>query len=397
MIDSRPRPARPLLRVGALAGAIALAAAAGLAVAASGPAPQHALDLAQAPGHCGAPPDSLAAGPVSFQVTDDSRDFVNVYVIDASSTGTVYAEIRDLAPHATLPLETDLGAGSYAVRCVFSNGKIDTSSAISVTGTTDQAVPGYRAMPDLDLQTPVRAYTAWVESQLPKLLADSRTLDTDVASGNLAAAKQAWLTAHLDYERLGAAYNAFGDFDGEIDGTATGLPSGISDSSWMGFFATEYALWHGAPAAKVRTLTKSLVSNVAALQQDFPSEEVDPGDLPLRTHEILENALQFQLTGIADYGSGTTLATTYANTQGTAELLSILAPLIERSDPQLLASARKALSVLQQALSADSNAAAWPPVSSLSTPQRQRLDADLGQLLETLSGVPALLYPRTNA
>jgi high-affinity iron transporter len=252
-------------------------------------------------------------------------------------------------------------------------------------------------MPDLDLQTPVRAYTAWVDSQLPKLLADCRTLDADVASGDLAAAKQEWLTAHLDYERLGAAYNAFGDFDGEIDGMANGLPSGTSDSSWSGFFATEYALWHGAPAPKIHTLTKSLVSNVAALQQDFPSEEIDPGDLPLRSHEILENALRFQLTGIADYGSGTTLATINANTQGTAELLSILSPLIERADPQLLASAREGLSVLQQALTADSNGATWLPVSSLSTAQRQRLDADLGQLLETLSGVPALLFSRTNA
>jgi high-affinity iron transporter len=218
-----------------------------------------------------------------------------------------------------------------------------------------------------------------------------------VASGDLAAAKPAWLTAHLDYERLGAAYNAFGDFDGEIDGMANGLPSGTSDASWTGFFATEFALWHGAPAATVRTLTKSLVSNVAALQQDFPSEEIDPGDLPLRTHEVLENALQFQLTGIADYGSGTTLATIYANTQGTTELLSILSPLIERSDPQLLASAREGLAVVQRALTADSDADAWPPVSSLSSVRRQRLNADLGQLLETLSGVPALLYPRTAA
>jgi high-affinity iron transporter len=397
VIDQRPRRSRPLLRVGALAGAIAFAAAAGLAVAADGPAPRHLLDLAQAPGHCGAPPGSLGAGPVSFRVTDDSRDFVNVYVIDASSTDTVYAEIQDLAPHATVPLETDLGAGSYAVRCVFSDGKIDTSSAISVTGTTDEAAPGYRAMPDLDLQTPVRTYTAWVESQLPKLLTDCRALDADVASGDLAAAKDAWLTAHLDYERLGAAYNAFGDFDAEIDGMANGLPDGTSDSSWTGFFATEYALWHGASAVKVRTLTKSLVSNVAALQQDFPSEEVDPGDLPLRSHEILENALQFQLTAIADYGSGTTLATIYANTEGTAELLSVLAPLVERSDPQLLASAREGLSELQQTLTADSAARGRLPGPSLSTAQHQRLDADLDQLLETLSGVPALLYPRTDA
>jgi hypothetical protein len=36
-------------------------------------------------------------------------------------------------------------------------------------------------------------------------------------------------------------------------------------------------------------------------------------------------------------------------------------------------------------------------VAQLTTGQRQRLDADLGQLLETLSAVPNLLYPRTDA
>ena len=45
-------------------------------------------------------------------------------------------------------------------------------------------------------------------------------------------------------------------------------------------------------------------------------------------HEILENALEFQLTGHDDYGSGTTLATTQANITGTLELLAILHPLL---------------------------------------------------------------------
>ena len=387
---------RPSLRVGALVVAIAFAAAAGTAVAAGGPSTRNALDLAQSPGACGTPPGTLAAGPVTFQVTDDSRDFVNVYVI-AATGGDVYAEIQELAPHATLPLATDLGAGAYAVRCVFGDGETGTSSTIRVSGTTDEAVPGYPAMPDLAMQTPVHEYSAWIESRLPTLVADCRTLDADVASGNIAAAKQAWLTAHLDYERLGAAYNAFGDFDDEIDGMANGLPNGIEDIGWTGFFAVEYALWHAEPTAKVRTLTKGLVASVAGLQQDFPSEEVDPGDLPLRTHEILENALQFQLTGIADYGSGTTLATIYANTQGTEELLSILTPLLKADDPQLLTAAQQGLATLQQDLTAEHASCTWTPAAQLPTAARDRLDADLGQLLETLSGVPALLYPRTDA
>ena len=346
---------------------------------------------------CGAPPAQLAAGPVRFQVTDDSRDFVNVYVI-AATGDDVYAEIQSLAPHSTLALSTDLGAGAYALRCVFSNGKIGTSDAISVTGTADAPVPGYVPLPDLDMQPAVTAYSKWIAGQLPGLLAASRTLDADVARGDLAAARRDWLVAHLDYTRLGAAYNAFGDFDGEIDGMAGGLPDGVHDKSWTGLLAIEYGLWHGASGGGLRPLTQGLVAGVDGLIKDFPSEEIDPGDLPLRTHEILENALQFQLTGISDYGSGTTLATTYASTQGTAELLDILASLIQPRDPALLTTARAQIAAFQADLLADRTASgSWIPVGSLSVAQHQRVDADLGQLLETLAEVPNLLYPRTSA
>ena len=214
------------------------------------------------------------------------------------------------------------------------------------------------------------------------------------------AAKQAWLTAHLDYERLGAAYNAFGAFDDQIDGLASGLPDGVADKGWTGFFATEYALWHGRAAAKVSDADARPSSRTSrACSRTSRARKSTPATFSLRAHEILENALQFQLTGIADYGSGTTLATIYANTQGTAELLDTLAPLITRADPQLLTAARQGLAALQHDLTADHDVVGdtWLPVSTLTLAQRQRLDADLGQLLETLSGVPALLYPRTDA
>ena len=71
-----------------------------------------------------------------------------------------------------------------------------------------------------------------------------------------------------------------------------------------------------------------LAADVRALPAFWPGMEIDLLDIGLRTHEILENALQFQLTGHDDYGSGTTLATTAANITGTRELLAVLHPLL---------------------------------------------------------------------
>jgi high-affinity iron transporter len=392
---SRPGPARRAVPAAALAVTVltvALAAAGGAAVSGrSGDA------LAISESTCGDPPAVQAAGPVDFTVTDEARDFAAVYLIKPAGN-LVYAEIPSLPPGASRPLAATLGAGSYAVRCVFTNGVIETSNTYEVRGTTQNATAGFAPLPDLDMEGPVDAYRAYVGAALPGLLTACQTLDADVARGDLAAAEADWLAAHLDYERLGAAYNSFGDFDDAIDGTATGLPQGTATASWTGFFRLEYGLWHGQGAAALKPYADRLVSSVQGLIADFPSEEVDPGDLPLRAHEILENALQFQLTGIADYGSGTTLATVYANTQGTAEVLGVLKPLITARAAGLLPTIDGWIGAVQADLLADRSAdGTWTPVSQLSTSARQRLDGDLGELLEQLSVIPNLLAPRTSA
>ena len=320
---------------------------------------------------CGSLP-GFGAGPVSLTVANDATAFAAVYVIDPANR--VYAEIPSLTPGKSLPLTTTLGAGTYALRCVFTDGTVLTSAPVTVTGRTSGAVAGVVPVADLAMTGPVRTYRNWVGAQLPGLLSACQRLAGDVDRGDLPTAKADWLTAHLDYERLGAAYNSFGDFDDAIDGRSGG------GGDWTGFHALEFALWHGGSDAAA--LAHGLVDSVNGLIADFPSEEIDPGDLPLRAHEILENALQFQLTGEADYGSGSTLDTVYANTQGTAEVLRALTPLIAPRDPGLLRTVDADLSSLQHSL--------------LTRAPHERLDGQLGGLLEELARIPDLLAPRTS-
>ncbi|WP_329578946.1 EfeM/EfeO family lipoprotein [Kitasatospora sp. NBC_01250] len=346
---------------------------------------------------CGAPPATLPAGRLSFDVTNNSKVFVTVYVVSPDGT-LAYAEIPWLGPGRTLPLDTTLNGGQYAVRCVFSSGPVATSSAIRLDGTAADAVAGYRPMSDKELTGPVNAYRAYVTAALPTLLAAARTLDADVARGDLDAARADWLPAHLDYERLGAAYNSFGDYDDALNGMANGLPQGVDTPGWTGFFALEHALWHGWTAEQVRPLSQQLVTDASGLIDDFPSEDTDPGNLPLRAHEILENALQFQLGGIADYGSDSTLATLDANIQGTQEVLGTIAPVVQELDADLLGRLNGQLAAYQSEVAGYRAAdGSWPALSRLGTAQRQRLNADLGGLLEQLAALPNLLTPRNHA
>ena len=388
---------RPAAAVAAAAAVLGLAGGA-VAMGAASSGSTSAPVLAIGERSCGNGWSHPVAGHQVVQLTDTARDPAQVYLIDPRG-GAVFAEVQDLTPGTTRALDTTLAAGDYAFRCVFTDGAVLTSTTYTVTGTSAQTpVPGVQPMPDLALGAPVAAYRAYVQRSLPVLLADTERLNTDVQTGRLTAAKADWLTAHLDYERLGAAYNTFGDFDDAINGMANGLPLGTADPSWTGFFRIEYGLWHGQPDSELRPLTAGLLTEVQGLIGDFPSEDTDPGDLPLRSHEILENALQFQLTGIADYGSGTTLATLYANTQGTQAVLSTISSLISSRDPQLLAAIDQWMATVQADLTADrAPDGSWLPPAQLPTVQRQKLDGDLGELLEQLSSVPDLLTGRTSA
>ncbi|WP_051965670.1 EfeM/EfeO family lipoprotein [Kitasatospora mediocidica] len=398
--DSAPRgrlATLPRLRT-ALVGLLVLGSAAlsGSAPADSGPPlPGGALQVNTT--SCGTAPAHLPAGRVSFDVTNGSNVYVTVYVVSADGT-LAYAEIPWLGPYKTLPLATTLTGGQYAVRCVFSSGPVVSTGTVQVDGTAAGAVAGYLPMSDKELTAPVNAYRAYVEQALPGLLAAGRALDADIARGDLAAARADWLTAHLDYERLGAAYNSFGDFDTALNSMANGLPQGVDSPDWTGFFALEYGLWHGRSADRLRPLSRQLVTDLANLIDDFPSEDTDPGTLPLRAHEILENSLQFQLGGIADYGSGSALATLGANIQGTEELITVLTPLISPRDPALLALLNTQLPAYATEVASYRAAdGSWPTPARLTTLQRARLDGDLGRLLEELAVLPNLLTPRNHA
>ena len=95
-------------------------------------------------------------------------------------------------------------------------------------------------------------------------------------------------------------------------------------------------------------------------------------DLGRRAHEVIENALEFQLTGHDDYGSGTTLASTLASITASRVLLALLHPLLAPRYPGLPA-VYSGLSQLQSLLETEQLPNGWwVPVSALPDVRRGR-------------------------
>jgi iron uptake system component EfeO len=208
--------------------------------------------------------------------------------------------------------------------------------------------------------------------------------------GDQNASRAAWLTAHLAYERLGAAYDTFGDFADEIDGMPDGLPAGVRDPDFVGLRRIEYGLWHGQSPASLAPYGDKLGAAVAGLRENFPKERTDPNDLPLRSHEIMENALQFELTGQADQGSGTGLATIGANLDGTQAVLNALAPVMTKRYagwPSVATWIANTRALVAKGKRPDGT---WIAPTALDPQTRTRLNAAVSQLLEVLAPIAAI-------
>ena len=146
------------------------------------------------------------------------------------------------------------------------------------------------------------------------------------------------------------------------------------------------------PEATLTGVADTLDADVHGLIKAFPGQLVLVTDIPLRAHEIMENALQFELTGETDEGSHTNLATVRANIDGDRTVLDVLRPLLLNRDPSLLSTAEAQLTTLASLLETyRSPAGVWTPVESLTVAQHEQLDADTDAALASLDQIPAQL------
>lgn len=333
-----------------------------------------------------------AVGQRTFEIRNTTSEVVEVYLMAANRT-TTYDEVEGLAPGTSRTLSIGLAAGSYVWRCVATEGYETFSSAQQATGTGSVVAAGYKPVSAAELEASTQQYRVAVAAMLDTLARDTDALLAAVRQGGASPeAKGLWLQAHLDYIRLGAAYGTFGEFDAAINGRPNGLPDGVNDTGFTGFLRLERELWQAPAGADPAATAMQLDADVHGLVAAFPTQATDPRDLPLRAHEILENGLQFELTGITDQGSHTSLATLRADVDATRAVLdAIRAPLASRSS-QLFAQVTAELDQLAARLDTFHSAdGVWTPLAGLTSAQRQAVNALVSQLVEDLAPIPEIL------
>ncbi|KAA2261733.1 iron permease [Solihabitans fulvus] len=329
------------------------------------------------------------AGAQTFTIVNKSGRSGEIYLIHPADGGVV-GEIEGIGPGTQRSMSVSLPAGEYAWRCAMIGDQERMSATVRASGGVDRtAVPAVLPLAEKELDGPVAAYRDYVTPKLGELAGQVDALRAALAGGDQAAARAAWLPAQLTWERVGAAYGSFGDLSDAIDGGPAGLADGVRDKDFGGLRRIEYGLWHGEDVAALAPVADKLAADVADLRQKLPTVTADPKDLPLRGHEILEDALRDHLSGLSNQGADTGYQETLADLDGTRVVLDELAPLLTARRPDLMPAATAKMATLEQALKATK-----APLGQLPLAERQRVNAAVGDLLETLSLVPDLLEIR---
>jgi iron uptake system EfeUOB component EfeO/EfeM len=366
------------------------------ACSSSGPAPSPDV-ITFSSNQCGGNWSVPGPGWHTFEIDNQSTGGGEIDLIDPANSA-IYAEVANSGPGTITPMRLNLGSGTYAFMCNFNDFNTQIGTKVTVGGHA-KGTPAVLPVSYNETIPYAKQYQSYTEAGLKVLARETATLAADVRSAgsdqSLATAKRDWLTAHLQYQTLGAAYGTFGDYDDEIDGRADVV--GVNSPQWTGFYRLEYGLWHGQSAQVLAPVAATLAKDVNALLAWWPTQQIALSDVGLRTHEILENALEFQLTGHDDYGSGTTLATTLANIQGTRTLLTLLHPLLTPRYAGLPA-VYSGLDQLQTLIEKEHRPnGTWVPVSSLPTSARQAIDAACGAVLQSLAPIASITEPRNIA
>jgi high-affinity iron transporter len=384
---------RPWLVAGVLVAVPALAA--GLTIAAL-PAATTSTASTVTVSSAGCAPQWSAAQPGTQTITVTNNSGLAGEINLDNAAGAVVGEIETIGPGTSAPLTATLGAGTYTFRCLMGSKPMTASQPVTVSadsGTTVAAPVAVKPVTVNDLAPANKLYQAYAAAQLADLAKAVAAIQAGLRHNNASQAKNAWLTAQLDWERVGASYDSFGDLGLAVDGLPDGLPQGVNDKGFAGLHRLEYGLWHGQPAKELLPAAQVLAKNVATVRKNLTTDDLtgDPTQLPIRAHEIIEDALRDHLSAIDDQGAGAAYAMTWADTQVDRAVLGYLANLINQRQPGLVATADRQLAALDTALLATQANGQWQSLTAVSLDQRQHVDGAIGALLETLASVPDLL------
>jgi len=329
----------------------------------------------------GCTPSSLhvASGATTFVVTNKGTSKVTEAELIQGSRAL--AEVENVTSGLNGRFSMTLQPGRYELRCT---GGTHERGALVVTGKRTQAAL------DPALQRGVDGYREYLERETAALVTGVEGLRTALASGDVHAARRAYATARVPYERIEPVAESFGDLDPRIDARANDVPR----SQWTGFHPIERRLWVDKTTKGTAALADGLVANSRRLQELVRGVKLEPAQVGNGANELLGEVSKSKITGEEERYSHIDLLDFDANVEGARAAFDAIRPALAAKDPNLVSEIERRFGLVNAALRPHARAGGFVPYTSLHKPEVRRLSEVIDALAEPLSAAPARAISR---
>jgi high-affinity iron transporter len=316
----------------------------------------------------------VASGPTTFVVTNKGSSKVTEYEVVQGNRAL--AEAENVTSGLTKRFSLTLQPGRYELRCT--GGTRETASLTVSGARRDTAL-------DPALQRGVDGYRTFLERETASLVTRVKALRRALAAGDLAAARRAYATARVPYERVEPVAESFGDLDPRIDARANDVPK----SQWTGFHPIERRLWVAKTTKGTAALADGLLADTRKLQRLVRGVKLEPAQVGNGANELLGEVSKSKITGEEERYSHLDLLDFDANVEGARAAFDAIRPALSGKDPDLVAEIQRRFGLVDAALRPHARAGGFVPYTALQKPEVRRLSEVIDALAEPLSHAPA--------
>jgi iron uptake system component EfeO len=341
-----------------------------------------AIQVTAADSTCETSAKSVAAGQVTLKIENKGSRATEVEILFPDDR--IVSEKENIGPGTKYTLTAEVKAGSYEIACRPGMKGHGVRQKLTVTGT------GATTGRDPGLDQAVAEYRQYAQDQADETLPRVEAFAQAVKDGDLEAAKKAYATSRIGWERTEPVAESFGDIDPLVDTRADGLEQG---QKWTGWHRLEKALWQDKKiGAAEKILADQLVTDLKDWQQRVGKAEITPTSMANGAKELLDEVATGKVTGEEDRYSHTDLVDFKANVEGAQKAYELLKPVAKKKDAALTQELDKQFTTLGGVLDkyrTDRTSYDFVSYDKVGKAQRKELSDAVNALAEPLSKLAA--------
>jgi iron uptake system component EfeO len=315
------------MKVPSSAAALCVCAVAAFGVAGCGTsssAPKGAKKVAVTLVDSGCTPDQIhvAAGPVSFDVSNGGTSKVSEMELKNSS-GIILGESENVVEGVPGHFALNLKPGKYIVNCPTGDQE-DQGHLIATGHAVGQPTGASAAL----LNKATTAYKAYVIAQTAELQQGTKQFVAALKAGDVAKAKALFGPTRIHYEAVEPVAESFGNLDPEIDARINDVAS-VKD--WTGFHRIERTLWVKDSTKGTEVYANKLMQDVDTLVAKVKTIQLQPAQLANGAVELMNEVANSKITGEEDRYSHTDLSDFEGNLSGSEKAFALLIPALRQT------------------------------------------------------------------